>query len=45
MDLEFTPDPNFWGIFLVKPTPDGYVYLLQRVSGDIYMAENPAHTP
>ena len=43
LELEFIPDPSFWGIFLVKPTPDGYLYLLQRVEGDIYMAELPPH--
>ena len=44
LELEFSPDPSFWGIFHVKPTPDGYVYLLQRVEGDIYMAEHPGRS-
>jgi TolB protein len=43
LEIEFNPDPSFWGIFLVKPTPNGFVYLQQRVEGDIYMAENPTH--
>jgi Tol biopolymer transport system component/DNA-binding winged helix-turn-helix (wHTH) protein len=40
--LEFNPDLSFWGIFHIKPTPTGYLYLLQRVEGDIYLTENPS---
>ncbi len=43
MELEFKPDSSFWGVFHVKSAPSGYLYLLQRVEGDIYLLENPAH--
>jgi TolB protein len=40
LELEFTPDPGFWGIFEVHRLPGkGWVYVLQRAEGDIYLIE------
>jgi Tol biopolymer transport system component/DNA-binding winged helix-turn-helix (wHTH) protein len=40
IELSFTPDSSFWGIFHIKHLPDGFIYLLQRVEGDIYLLDH-----
>ena len=38
MPLSRIPDPAFWGIFDLDPTPDGgFIYLLERYEGDLYL--------
>jgi Tol biopolymer transport system component/DNA-binding winged helix-turn-helix (wHTH) protein len=45
MELEVPRDPSFWGVFEIHTLPGkGWIYLLQRVEGDIYMLDFNATT-
>jgi DNA-binding winged helix-turn-helix (wHTH) protein len=37
--LEVPRDAAFWGLFSLRPTDDGFVVLIERYEGDLYLVE------
>jgi Tol biopolymer transport system component/tRNA A-37 threonylcarbamoyl transferase component Bud32 len=44
--LEIQAGPGFWGVFDIRAVPGkGWIYLLERYEGDLYLIEPPAEVP